>query len=108
MDFFFEKLGNVAQIMVFVVGITQLLKLFFEPKGKRVKIVIAIFVGLAGGFIKQYVDVWLFETLLGLSLGVVFYDYVLKKLENSIKFEKDFYDRNRCKCQKDAEIEGLR
>ena len=78
----------IMQIAVFMVGFTQLLKQFFEIKHKKLKIVLTIAVGLAGGIIIHFAPSWVFTTLLGVSVGVVFYDWILKSLEKVFKKEE--------------------
>ena len=74
----------IIQIAVFMVGITQLLKQFFEPKSRKLKIVITIIVGVIGGVLLQFVPAWIFTTLLGISVGIIFYDYILKFIEKQL------------------------
>lgn len=79
-----EIISVITQIAVFMVGITQILKQFFEPQSKKLKIIITIAVGAAGGILQHYLPSWVFITLLGISVGVVFYDYILKYMEKII------------------------
>ena len=79
-----EIISAIAQIAMFMVGITQLLKQFFEPENKKLKIVITIAVGAVGGILLHFLPTWIFVTLLGISVGVVFYDYILKYMEKII------------------------
>ena len=75
----------IIQIAVFMVGITQLLKQFFEVKHRKLKILLTILVGIAGGVLLHFLPTWIFTTLLGVSVGVIFYDNVLKLLEKLVK-----------------------
>ena len=77
----FIDFKSIMQIAMFMVGITQTLKQFFEIKNKKVKILVTLGVGIVGGVLLQFVPAWIFTTLLGMSIGVVFYDYVLKSIE---------------------------
>lgn len=79
----------IIQTAVFMVGITQLLKQFFEPKSRKVKIVITIIVGAIGGVLLQFVSAWIFTTLLGISVGIVFYDYILKFIEKQLELHSN-------------------
>lgn len=81
----------IIQVALFMVGITQLLKQFFEVKNRKLKIVIAIIVGAVGGILLVYVPAWIFNTILGISVGVVFYDYILKWLEKWLSGENPRY-----------------
>ena len=75
----------IMQIAVFMVGITQLLKQFFEVKHKKLKILLTILVGIAGGVLLHFLPTWIFTSLLGIAVGVIFYDNVLKILEKLVK-----------------------
>lgn len=75
----------IFQVAIFMVGITQVLKQFFEVKHKKLKIVLTIFVGLAGGIFLHYLPTWIFMTLLGIAVGVIFYDTILKILEKIVR-----------------------
>lgn len=77
----FIDFKSIMQIAMFMVGITQTLKQFFEIKNKKVKILVTLGVGIVGGVLLQFVPAWIFTTLLGISIGVVFYDYILKSIE---------------------------
>lgn len=79
-----ETVSAIIQIAVFMVGITQIFKQFFEPQSKKLKIIITIAVGAVGGILQHYLPSWVFVTLLGISIGVVFYDYILKYMEKII------------------------
>ena len=68
-----------------MVGITQVLKQFFEVKHKKLKIVLTILVGVAGGALLHFLPTWVFTSLLGIAVGVIFYDNVLKLLEKLIR-----------------------
>ena len=81
----------IIQVALFMVGITQLLKQFFELKSRKLKIVLAIFVGAVGGILLVFVPAWIFNTILGISVGVVFYDYILKWLEKWLSGENNRY-----------------
>ena len=71
----------IVQVAVFMVGITQMLKQLLSVKNARLKILLTIAVGIGGGLLLHYLPAWVFTTLLGVSVGVVFYDYILKGLE---------------------------
>ena len=75
----------IMQIACFTVGVTQMLKQLFDAKSRVLKVLLTIFVGIAGGLLLQFLPQWVFITLLGVSVGVVFYDYVLKLLERMLK-----------------------
>lgn len=85
-----EIISAIVQIAMFMVGITQLLKQFFEPENKKFKIVITIAVGAVGGILLHFLPTWIFVTLLGISVGVVFYDYILKYMEKIITEHSNF------------------
>jgi len=82
--------GTVSKIAIFMVGITQLLKQFFDVQDKRIKILITIGVGVIGSLILKFLNPYIFTTMVGISTGVIFYDYILKKLEKL--FSKDFLE----------------
>lgn len=75
----------IMQIACFTVGVTQMLKQLFSTESRVFKVLLTIFVGIAGGLLLQFLPPWVFLTLLGVSVGVVFYDYVLKLLERVLK-----------------------
>ena len=79
-----EVVWAIIEIAMFMVGITQVLKNFFEPENKKVKIIITMAVGAVGGVLLHFLPTWVFVTFLGLSVGVVFYDYILKYMEKLI------------------------
>ena len=74
----------IINVALFMVGITQLLKNFFNVKNVKIKILITVLVGVAGVVLLQFMPAWVFNGLLGISVGVVFYDYFLKMLEKII------------------------
>ena len=71
----------IIQVAVFCVGITQMLKQLLCINHKVLKILLTVLVGFAGGVLLQFAPAWVFTTLLGVSVAVVFYDNVLKILE---------------------------
>lgn len=71
----------IIQVAVFCVGITQMVKQLLCIEYKVVKILLTVLVGFAGGVLLQFAPAWVFTTLLGVSVAVVFYDNVLKILE---------------------------
>lgn len=71
----------IIQVAVFCVGITQMIKQLLGIEHRVVKILLTVFVGFAGGVLLQFAPAWVFTTLLGVSVAVVFYDNVLKILE---------------------------
>ena len=75
----------IIQVAVFMVGITQVLKNFFEVRSRKLKILLTILVGAAGGALLHFLPTWVFTTLLGIAVGVIFYDNVLKILEKVVK-----------------------
>ena len=75
---------TIINVALFMVGITQLLKNFFSIKNVKLKILITVLVGAAGSALLFFAPAWLFNGLLGISVGVVFYDYFLKMLEKII------------------------
>mgnify|MGYP006916077166 CR=1 FL=1 len=77
----FIDIRAIVQISIFMVGLTQLAKQFLEIKRRRLKIAVTVAVGLAGGLLLHYLPPWIFTMLLGISTGVIFYDYILKILE---------------------------
>ena len=81
----FIDVPAIIQIAIFMVGITQVLKQFFEVKHKKLKIVLTILVGVAGGALLHFLPTWVFTSLLGIAVGVIFYDSVLKLLEKLIR-----------------------
>lgn len=74
----------IINVALFMVGITQLLKNFFNVKNVKIKILITVLVGIVGVVLLQFTPAWIFNGLLGISVGVVFYDYFLKMLEKII------------------------
>jgi hypothetical protein len=76
-----DGVKDIISVAVFCVGITQVLKQLFNARFAWVKILITIAVGFAGGVLLQFAPAWVFTTLLGVSVAVVFYDNVLKILE---------------------------
>jgi hypothetical protein len=81
----FIDVPAIIQIAVFMVGITQMLKKFFDVKNRKLKILLTILVGVAGGALLHYLPTWVFTTLLGIAVGVIFYDNVLKLLEKLVQ-----------------------
>lgn len=81
----FIDVPAIIQIAVFMVGITQLFKQFFEMNNKKLKILLTIAVGVAGGVLLHFLPTWVFTSLLGIAVGVIFYDNVLKILEKLVK-----------------------
>ena len=81
----FIDVPAIIQIAVFMVGITQMLKNFFDVKHRKLKILLTILVGVAGGILLHYLPTWIFMTLLGIAVGVIFYDTILKILEKLIR-----------------------
>ena len=75
----------IIQIAVFIVGITQLLKQLFDVKHRKFKVLLTILVGIAGGLLLHFLPTWIFTSLLGIAVGVVFYDSVLKILEKLVR-----------------------
>ena len=75
---------TIINVALFMVGITQLLKNFFSIKNVKLKILVTVLVGAAGSALLFFAPAWLFNGLLGISVGVVFYDYFLKMLEKII------------------------
>ena len=75
---------TIINVALFMVGITQLLKNFFSIKNVKLKILITVLVGIAGAVLLFFAPAWVFNGLLGISVGVVFYDYFLKMLEKII------------------------
>lgn len=75
---------TIINVALFMVGITQLLKNFFSIKNIKLKILLTVLVGAAGSALLFFAPAWLFNGLLGISVGVVFYDYFLKMLEKII------------------------
>ena len=71
----------IIQVAVFCVGITQMLKQVLSINHKILKVLLTVLVGFAGGVLLQFAPAWVFTTLLGVSVAVVFYDNVLKILE---------------------------
>ena len=71
----------IIQVAVFCVGITQMVKQLLSIEHKVVKILLTVLVGFAGGVLLQFAPAWVFTTMLGVSVAVVFYDNVLKILE---------------------------
>ena len=81
----FIDVPAIFQIAIFMVGITQMLKNFFDVKHRKLKILLTILVGVAGGALLHYLPTWVFTTLLGIAVGVIFYDNVLKILEKVVR-----------------------
>lgn len=75
---------TIINVALFMVGITQLLKNFFNVKNVKLKILVTVLVGTAGSVLLCFAPAWVFNGLLGISVGVVFYDYFLKMLEKII------------------------
>jgi|GEM_PF-3847304 hypothetical protein len=75
---------NAMYVAIFMVGITQMVKTFLNIKNVKLKAAITLLVGLAGGALLYFKLYWIFITLSGISIGVVFYDSVLKLIENLI------------------------
>lgn len=76
---------SIAQIATFMVGITQMLKGLFIVKNAKLKILLTIAVGIGGGLLLHFLPTWIFTTLLGISVGVIFYDSILKLLEKIVR-----------------------
>ena len=81
----FIDVKAIVQLALFMVGITQMLKGLFSVRSAKVKILLTIAVGIAGGVLLQFLPTWIFTTLLGVSVGVIFYDNVLKLLEKLVR-----------------------
>lgn len=71
----------IVQVAAFTVGITQMLKGLFNVKNAKLKILLTILVGIVGGLLLQFLPAWVFTTMLGISIGVIFYDTILKLIE---------------------------
>lgn len=72
---------NVTYVAMFLVGITQMAKRALNIKNAKLKILLTLLVGTAGGALLHFGLYWIFITLTGISVGVVFYDSVLKLFE---------------------------
>ena len=83
----FMDFGTVLKIAVFMVGITELVKQFFEIKEKKLKIIITMITGIVGSLLLYFLPPYIFTSIIGISSGVIFYDYILKKLEKM--FDRD-------------------
>lgn len=81
----FIDVKSIIQIALFMVGITQMLKGLFSVKNAKLKILLTIAVGIGGGLLLHFLPTWIFTTLLGISVGVIFYDNVLKLLEKLVQ-----------------------
>ncbi len=80
----------IFKIAMFTVGVTQLVKQFVMTKSNRVKVVLTVSVGVVGGVLLYYLPQEVFLTVVGISVGVVFYDGILKYIEKRIgETEKD-------------------
>ena len=80
----------IFKIAMFTVGVTQLVKQFVMTKSNRVKVVLTVSVGVVGGVLLYYLPQEVFLTVVGISVGVVFYDGILKHIEKRIgETEKD-------------------
>lgn len=80
-----EDWDFVLKIAVFTVGVTQVLKLVFSDAGTKVKVLITVLVGAAGGAMLVLLPQEVFLTATGIALAVAFYDsllsYIRKKIE---------------------------
>ena len=74
----------VGKIAVFTVGVTQLIKKFVQTKSNRIKVLITVLSGAAGGLLLYYLPPQVFLTVVGISVGVLFYDGILKAVEKRI------------------------
>lgn len=75
----------VIQVAIFTVGVTSLLKQLLEVKHAKLKILLTVATGAVGAVLLCFLPVKVFLTILGISVGVVFYDAILKFLEGMIK-----------------------
>lgn len=80
----------VFKIAMFTVGVTQLVKQFVPTKNNKIKVILTVSVGAIGGIFLYYLPQEVFLTIVGISVGVVFYDGILKLIEKRINaFDKD-------------------
>lgn len=85
----FSDYSVYMQVAVFMVGFTQLIKKFFEIENKKLNIIVSIVIGIAGGILLHFAPDWVFNTLVGVSVGVVFYEGILKNLERIFSGKKE-------------------
>lgn len=76
--------NHVFKIAVFTVGVTQLAKQFASTKSSRAKAAIAVVSGTVGGLILHFLPQEVFLTIVGIAVGVLFYDSILKSIEKVI------------------------
>ena len=75
----------VIKVAVFTVGVTSMVKQLLEIKHAKLKILLTVVVGALGGALLMFLPQEVFLTVLGVSMGVVFYDSVLKLMEGVLK-----------------------
>ena len=75
----------VIKIAVFTVGITSMLNKLFSVENAKLKIAMTVTVGFIGYAVMTFINEYVFMTLIGISVAVVFYDSVLKMIERILK-----------------------
>ena len=75
----------VIKIAVFTVGITGMLNKLFSVENAKLKIAMTVTVGFIGYAVMTFINEYVFMTLIGISVAVVFYDSVLKMIERILK-----------------------
>jgi len=73
------------QVAIFTVGVTSMVKQLLNVKNAKLKVLLTILVGAVGAVLLAFLPVKVFLTVLGISMGVVFYDAILKLIENVLK-----------------------
>ena len=75
----------VIKVAVFTVGVTSMVKQLLSVQNAKLKILLTVIVGAVGGTLLMLLPQEVFLTVLGVSMGVVFYDSVLKLMEGVLK-----------------------
>ena len=75
----------VIKVAVFTVGVTSMVKQLLSVQNAKLKILLTVIVGAVGGALLMLLPQEVFLTVLGVSMGVVFYDSVLKLMEGVLK-----------------------
>ena len=69
----------IIKVAVFTVGVTSMVKQLLSVQNAKLKILLTVIVGAVGGALLMLLPQEVFLTVLGVSMGVVFYDSVLKQ-----------------------------
>ena len=76
---------DIVYVAMFTVGMSQIIKQLLEVRDKRMKAFMTLTVGIVGGLVLNFMPDWVFKMFLGLSLGTIIYDLIIKIFEKVFK-----------------------